>query len=111
MKKRILIVLAVLALCSLAQAQGEAALYKDRWMRLAAEFENYKKRTARESHLHWPTESAHQALTQNADTMSDPMVKGDHQEHQRRKKKRAHGVVETRLVAIQETRVRFSLGA
>jgi molecular chaperone GrpE len=26
----------------------EAEMYKDRWMRLAAEFENYKKRTARE---------------------------------------------------------------
>ena len=32
----------------LALAQQETALYKDRWMRLAAEFENYKKRTARE---------------------------------------------------------------
>ena len=29
-------------------AQEEAAMYKDRWMRLAAEFDNYKKRTARE---------------------------------------------------------------
>lgn len=32
----------------LLQAKEEAELYKDRWMRLAAEFENYKKRTARE---------------------------------------------------------------
>lgn len=32
----------------LTQAQKEAEMYKDRWMRLAAEFENYKKRTARE---------------------------------------------------------------
>ncbi|MFT5365746.1 MAG: molecular chaperone GrpE [Candidatus Latescibacterota bacterium] len=32
----------------LTQAQQEAEMYKDRWMRLAAEFENYKKRTARE---------------------------------------------------------------
>jgi len=29
-------------------AQEEAAMHKDRWMRLAAEFDNYKKRTARE---------------------------------------------------------------
>ena len=29
-------------------AQNEAEDYKDRWLRLAAEFENYKKRTARE---------------------------------------------------------------
>ena len=33
---------------ALAEAQQEAAAYKDRWMRLAAEFENYRKRTARE---------------------------------------------------------------
>jgi len=33
---------------ALTLAQEEAGLYKDRWMRLAAEFENYKKRTARE---------------------------------------------------------------
>jgi len=32
----------------LSKAQEEVALYKDRWMRLAAEFDNYKKRTARE---------------------------------------------------------------
>jgi molecular chaperone GrpE len=32
----------------LSQAQREVEMYKDRWMRLAAEFENYKKRTARE---------------------------------------------------------------
>ncbi|MCZ6631799.1 MAG: nucleotide exchange factor GrpE [bacterium] len=32
----------------LTQAQQEAEAYKDRWMRLAAEFENYKKRKARE---------------------------------------------------------------
>lgn len=32
----------------LSKAQEEIALYKDRWMRLAAEFDNYKKRTARE---------------------------------------------------------------
>ena len=29
-------------------AREEAEMYKDRWMRLAAEFENYKKRRARE---------------------------------------------------------------
>ena len=29
-------------------AKEEAEMYKDRWMRLAAEFDNYKKRTARE---------------------------------------------------------------
>ena len=33
---------------ALAEARGEAEAYKDRWVRLAAEFENYKKRTARE---------------------------------------------------------------
>ncbi|MGA1199328.1 MAG: nucleotide exchange factor GrpE, partial [Candidatus Latescibacterota bacterium] len=32
----------------LTLAQKDAEMYKDRWMRLAAEFENYKKRTARE---------------------------------------------------------------
>ena len=32
----------------LTKAQNEAEMHKDRWMRLAAEFENYKKRTARE---------------------------------------------------------------
>ena len=32
----------------LSKAQEESELYKDRWMRLAAEFDNYKKRTARE---------------------------------------------------------------
>lgn len=32
----------------LAKAQNEAGMFKDRWMRLAAEFENYKKRTSRE---------------------------------------------------------------
>ena len=32
----------------LTVAQNEAEDYKDRWLRLAAEFENYKKRTARE---------------------------------------------------------------
>ena len=29
-------------------AREEAEMYKERWMRLAAEFENYKKRRARE---------------------------------------------------------------
>ena len=29
-------------------AQNEAEEHKDRWLRLAAEFENYKKRTSRE---------------------------------------------------------------
>ena len=33
---------------ALAQAREEAEVYKDRWIRLAAEFDNYKKRTARE---------------------------------------------------------------
>ncbi len=33
---------------ALLQAREEAELYKDRWIRLAAEFENYKKRTVRE---------------------------------------------------------------
>ncbi|MBT3604503.1 MAG: nucleotide exchange factor GrpE [Candidatus Latescibacteria bacterium] len=32
----------------LTKAQQEAEMYKDRWMRLAAEFENYKRRTSRE---------------------------------------------------------------
>lgn len=32
----------------LAQAQEEARIYQDRWTRLAAEFDNYKKRTGRE---------------------------------------------------------------
>ena len=32
----------------LTVAQNEVEDYKDRWLRLAAEFENYKKRTARE---------------------------------------------------------------
>jgi molecular chaperone GrpE len=32
----------------LTVARNEAEDYKDRWLRLAAEFENYKKRTARE---------------------------------------------------------------
>ena len=32
-------------------AREEAEMYKDRWMRLAAEFENYKKRRAREFEL------------------------------------------------------------
>ena len=31
-----------------ARMAEEALLYKDRWMRLAAEFDNYKKRTSRE---------------------------------------------------------------
>lgn len=33
---------------ALTKAREEAELYKDRWIRLAAEFDNYKKRTARE---------------------------------------------------------------
>lgn len=32
----------------LTKAQQESEMHKDRWMRLAAEFENYKRRTARE---------------------------------------------------------------
>lgn len=32
----------------LEKALEEVEMYKDRWMRLAAEFENYKRRTARE---------------------------------------------------------------
>lgn len=32
----------------LEEAKKEAEVYKDRWMRLAAEFENYKKRISRE---------------------------------------------------------------
>ena len=32
----------------LTKAQREAEMYKDRWIRLAAEFDNYKRRTARE---------------------------------------------------------------
>ena len=36
------------ALDPLTQAQREADDYKDRWVRLAAEFDNYKKRTMRE---------------------------------------------------------------
>ncbi|MDA0746493.1 MAG: nucleotide exchange factor GrpE [bacterium] len=32
----------------LEEARKEAEAYKDRWLRLAAEFENYKKRTSRE---------------------------------------------------------------
>ena len=33
---------------ALVEARREASAYKDRWLRLAAEFDNYKKRTARE---------------------------------------------------------------
>ena len=31
--------------------EGDAEVYKDRWVRLAAEFDNYKKRTLRELSL------------------------------------------------------------